>query len=142
MTERKPAGVSWESWVEEQIRDAMERGEFDDLPGARKPLPGIDRPHDDMWWVREKLKRENLSFLPPALAVRKELEEVLDPSILTIGFARRFATYKRSALLFTDLDRLARILWDEARPMQIIFAGKAHPADRPGQGVIQDIFGR
>jgi hypothetical protein len=78
MTERKPAGVSWESWVEEQIRDAMERGEFDDLPGARKPLPGIDRPHDDMWWVREKLKRENLSFLPPALAVRKELEEALD----------------------------------------------------------------
>ena len=56
----------------------MERGEFDDLPGARKPLPGIDRPHDDMWWVREKLKRENLSFLPPALAVRKELEEALD----------------------------------------------------------------
>jgi hypothetical protein len=78
MTERKPAGVSWESWVEEQIRDAMERGEFDDLPGARKPLPGIDRPHDDMWWVREKLKREKISFLPPALAVRKELEEALD----------------------------------------------------------------
>ncbi len=44
--------------------------------------------------------------------------------------------------MFTDLDRLARILWDEERPMQVIFAGKAHPADRPGQGVIQDIFGR
>jgi Domain of unknown function (DUF1992) len=78
MTERKPAGVSWESWIEEQIRDAMERGQFDDLPGARKPLPGIDQPHHDMWWVKEKLKRENLSFLPPALAVRKELEDALD----------------------------------------------------------------
>ena len=62
--------------------------------------------------------------------------------MLTIGFARRFATYKRAALLFSDLDRLARILWDADRPVQVIFAGKAHPADRPGQGVIQDIFGR
>src|SRR5262245_44937167 len=78
MSQRKPAGVSWESWVEEQIRDAMERGDFDDLPGSRKPLPGIDQPHDHMWWVKEKLKRENLAFLPPALAVRKELEDALD----------------------------------------------------------------
>ena len=62
----------------------------------------------------------------------EELEQVLDPSILTIGFARRFATYKRAALLFTDLDRLARLVWDADRPVQLIFAGKAHPADRPG----------
>ena len=71
-----------------------------------------------------------------------EVERLLDPSILTIGFARRFATYKRAALLFTDEERLARLLWDEERPMQIVFAGKAHPADRPGQGVIQQIFAR
>ncbi len=61
---------------------------------------------------------------------------------MTIGFARRFATYKRAALLFTDMDRLARLLWDPERPLQVIFAGKAHPADRPGQGVIQEIFQR
>ena len=61
---------------------------------------------------------------------------MLDPAILTIGFARRFATYKRAGLLFTDEERLARLLWDEERPVQIIFAGKAHPADRPGQQVI------
>jgi hypothetical protein len=78
MTERKPAGVSWESWVEGQIREGMERGEFDDLPGAGKPLPNIDQPHDEMWWLREKLRRENVSFLPPALAVRKQLEDALD----------------------------------------------------------------
>jgi len=78
MTERKPAGVSWESWVEGQIRAAKERGEFDDLPGASKPLPNIDQPHDEMWWLREKLRRESVSFLPPALAVRKELEDALD----------------------------------------------------------------
>ena len=61
---------------------------------------------------------------------------------MTIGFARRFATYKRASLLFTDEDRLARLLWDAERPVQIVFAGKAHPADRPGQRVIQDIFSR
>jgi starch phosphorylase len=68
--------------------------------------------------------------------------EVLDPAILTIGFARRFATYKRASLLFTDEERLARLIWDADRPIQIVFAGKAHPADRPGQRVIQDIFTR
>jgi hypothetical protein len=78
MTERKPAGVRWESWVEAQIRKAMERGEFDDLPGAGKPLRDIDQPHDETWWLREKLRRENVSFLPPALAVRKELEDAFD----------------------------------------------------------------
>jgi len=71
-----------------------------------------------------------------------EVDGLLEPSILTIGFARRFATYKRAALLFTDEERLARLLWDEQRPVQIVFAGKAHPADRPGQGVIQEIFMR
>ena len=77
---------------------------------------------------------------PPS--VLAELETALDPAILTIGFARRFATYKRAGLLFTDIDRLARMLWDEERPIQIVFAGKAHPADRPGQQVIQEIFQR
>ena len=62
--------------------------------------------------------------------------------MLTVGFARRFATYKRAGLLFSDIDRLARMLFDEERPVQIVFAGKAHPADRPGQRVIQEIFQR
>ena len=78
MTERKRAGVSWESWVEGQIREGMDRGEFEGLPGAGKPLPNIDEPHDEMWWLKEKLRREDVSFLPPALAVRKELEDALD----------------------------------------------------------------
>mgnify|MGYP001609299820 CR=1 FL=1 len=78
MTERKPAGISWESWAEGQIREGMERGEFDDLPGAGKPLHDIDQPHDEMWWLKAKLRREAVSLLPPALAVRKELEDALD----------------------------------------------------------------
>ena len=65
---------------------------------------------------------------------------VLDPDALTIGFARRFATYKRADLLFSDEERLARILGSADRPVQVIIAGKAHPADRPGQQVIQRIF--
>ena len=76
MTERKPPGVSWESWIDKQIRDAMERGEFDDLPGKGKPLPDIDQPRDELWWVRGLLKRENVQFLPPTLQVRKDLDEV------------------------------------------------------------------
>lgn len=78
MAERKPKGERWESWVERQIRESMERGEFDNLPGAGKPLPNIDEPHDEMWWIKDKLRRENISLLPPALALRKELEEALD----------------------------------------------------------------
>ncbi|HVC80317.1 MAG TPA: alpha-glucan family phosphorylase [Chloroflexota bacterium] len=65
------------------------------------------------------------------------LVAALDPAALTIGFARRFATYKRATLLFHDLDRIARLLTDLGRPVQVIFAGKAHPADAGGQGLIQ-----
>src|SRR3989304_2648307 len=56
---------------------------------------------------------------------------ILDPNILTLGFARRFATYKRAVMILSDLDRLATMVNDPQRPMQIIFAGKAHPADEP-----------
>ena len=69
----------------------------------------------------------------------RQAEEVLDPEALTIGFARRFATYKRATLLFRDLERLARIVGDTERPVQIIFAGKAHPRDNPGKELIRQI---
>ena len=77
MTERKPPGVGFQAWVERQIRDAMERGEFDNLPGAGKPIPDLDKPHDELWWVKDKLRREHLSYLPPTLALRKEAEDAL-----------------------------------------------------------------
>jgi hypothetical protein len=77
MTERKPAGIRFESWVERQIREAQERGEFDDLPGAGKPLPGLTGHYDEMWWVKQVVQREHLSVLPPMLALRKEAEELL-----------------------------------------------------------------
>ncbi len=75
MTGRKPPGVRWETWIERQIREGIERGDLDHLPGTGKPLPDLDRPHDELWWVRDKLRREEAQYLPPTLAVRKELDE-------------------------------------------------------------------
>jgi len=78
MTERKPPGVPFESWVDKQIGDAVRRGDFAQLPGAGKPLPaGTDTSYDELWWVRQKMAREGLSVLPPTLALRKEAEDVL-----------------------------------------------------------------
>jgi hypothetical protein len=78
MTERKPPGVGFETWVERQLREAAERGAFDDLPGAGKPIPDLDKPHDELWWVKQKLRRENFSYLPPTIALRKRAEEALE----------------------------------------------------------------
>ncbi|MER5650964.1 DUF1992 domain-containing protein [Streptosporangium sp. NPDC002524] len=76
MTERKPPGVGFETWIDRQIREATERGEFDNLPGTGKPLPGEGKPHDEMWWIKQKMLEENLAFpLPGTLALRKEVEE-------------------------------------------------------------------
>ena len=78
MTERKPRGLSFESWVDKLIRDGIERGEFDDLPGKGKPILDLDRPRDELWWVRQKLKREDVQLLPPTLQIRKDLDEALE----------------------------------------------------------------
>ncbi|MFE2141176.1 DUF1992 domain-containing protein [Streptomyces sp. NPDC059456] len=78
MTERKPPGVSVESWVDRQIREAAERGEFEKLPGYGKPLASIDAPYDEMWWIKDKMHREGFAALPPALALRKEAEDALE----------------------------------------------------------------
>jgi Domain of unknown function (DUF1992) len=77
VTDRKPPGVGFQTWVERQIREAAERGAFDNLPGAGKPIEDLDKPHDELWWVKQKLRRENLSYLPPTIALRKEAEDAL-----------------------------------------------------------------
>jgi Domain of unknown function (DUF1992) len=78
VTERKPPGVSFQTWVERRIREATERGAFDNLPGAGKPIPDLDEPHDELWWVRRKLRQEQLSYLPPTLALRKAAEDAME----------------------------------------------------------------
>jgi starch phosphorylase len=85
--------------------------------------------------LREQLARHGRS--PEEL---RGVDELFDPSALTIGFARRFATYKRADLLFSDLRRLRGLVASKEHPIQIVYAGKAHPADRPGQELIQHIF--
>ncbi len=110
-----------------------------------------DMPLKELWDVNTQLKRKLLYFLrsrarrgwvsgqddPTQVMTSGTL---LDPEALTIGFARRFATYKRATLIFRDVDRLRSLLLDTHRPVQLLFAGKAHPADDPGKALIQDIY--
>lgn len=77
MTERKPAGVTFETFVDKQIREANERGAFDDLPGRGKPLRDEQAPYDELWWVKRKLSEEGIAYLPATLALRKRVEEDL-----------------------------------------------------------------
>ncbi len=107
-------------------------------------------PSAELWEAHRRRKRRLISFVrerattsaternAPASEI-KRMHEVLDPDALTIGFARRFATYKRAALLFRDLARLKRILTNSRMPVQILIAGKAHPLDIPGKTLIREI---
>ena len=107
-------------------------------------------PDAELWRTRQTTRERLVDFARCRLklqlkkigATAKEIataDEVLDPEVLTIGFARRFATYKRGTLLMRDLDRLERILNSSERPVQIIFAGKAHPHDTEGKELIRQI---
>jgi starch phosphorylase len=108
-------------------------------------------PARELWEVRLHLKRK-LAFhvlertrqrwmnggYHPIQAIASGA--MLDPYVLTIAFARRFATYKRADLIFTDLERLLQMVNRPNRPVQVIFAGKAHPADEPGKAIIQEVY--
>jgi starch phosphorylase len=107
-------------------------------------------PAFELWRTRERLRERLIAFartrLKKQLKARgvpgyqlKQAEEVLDPETLTIGFARRFATYKRATLLFRDIDRLKKIVNNRERPVQFIFSGKAHPKDSLGKELIQAV---
>ncbi|MGY5125573.1 DnaJ family domain-containing protein [Streptomyces nigrescens] len=109
MTERKPPGVTFETWIDKQIREATERGDFAGLPGAGKPLPHLDQPYDEMWWIKDKMHREHLSYLPPTLALRKEAEDALEAAAAapTEAALRRMLTAvneRISAALRTPLE--------------------------------------
>jgi starch phosphorylase len=108
-------------------------------------------PDRELWELRRHLKRKLVAFARERVRTRWTAGRVhpvqvvasgvlLDPYALTIGFARRFATYKRADLILSDMDRLLALLNDPGRPVQIIFAGKAHPADEPGKRLIQDVY--
>lgn len=108
-------------------------------------------PDKELWETRQLLKRKLLIFIRQRARIgwmdgTMDSSQVLasgalfEPRSLTLGFARRYATYKRATLLFSDLDRLKKILLNPWRPVQIIFAGKAHPADQPGRELIHELY--
>ena len=113
--------------------------------------PMLSAKDEDIWNLRMMMKNKFINFVrkdfkekwlknqgDPSRVVK--ITEKINPNALIIGFARRFATYKRAHLLFTDLDRLAKIVNNEQFPVQFVFAGKAHPADGGGQGLIKRII--
>ncbi len=101
-------------------------------------------PSKELWETHNSVKRRMVAFANRRLGIQQERNESprreLDPDALTIGFARRFATYKRATLLLSDLQRLRRIASDPDRPVQFVFAGKAHPADNPAKSFIQELY--
>lgn len=144
-------GVHTATWLAPEMRRLFDsylgknwEDNLDD-PATWKGVASI--PNNVLWETRLKLKHKLADFVYER--TRQRLLRLdsnaapparLDPNALTIGFARRFATYKRATLLFKDVERMKAILNRQGRPVQIIFAGKAHPADNPGKHFIQDIY--
>jgi len=75
---RKPPALAWDSFIERRIREAQAAGEFDNLPGRGQPIPGIDDPLDENWWIKRKLRDEGVNVLPPTLAARLDRERTLE----------------------------------------------------------------
>ncbi len=147
-------GVHTRTWMSYQMSSLLIRylgNRWRDDPADQGSWRRVARiPDAELWRTQQSCREKLVDFARKRLkqqlvrvgATLKEIsvaEEVLDPEVLTIGFARRFATYKRGTLLLRDLDRLARILNDPDRPVQIIFAGKAHPQDHEGKELIRQI---
>ena len=147
-------GVHPRTWLSHDMLDLLDRyfgPRFENDPVNLDIWDRIDRVSDEeLWRTHERRKSRLVAFarerLKEQLAARGasgahlgHASEVLSPNVLTICFARRFATYKRAMLLFRDPVRLKKLLSDPERPIQIIFAGKAHPHDIPGKNLIKDI---
>jgi starch phosphorylase len=148
-------GVHTPTWMARRLRVLFEQYlgedwlERLDNPETWTKVDSI--PDNELWAVRMHLKRKLAFYVLNRARTRwmnGDLQPVqtiasgtmLDPSFLTIGFARRFATYKRADLVFSDLKRLLDLVNRPNRPVQIIFAGKAHPADEPGKMLIQEVY--
>lgn len=147
-------GIHTLTWLSPKIKDLYDKYLQPDWKTNiynSSTFEGIDNiPDEELWnthmelkhklinFVREKLKAQKLANGESMEAVR-QVDNFLDPNALTIGFARRFATYKRANLIFRNLARIQNIINNPEKPMQIIFAGKAHPADTPAHEVIKNI---
>jgi starch phosphorylase len=148
-------GVHTETWVGPELRalytQHIDRAWEEHLlePETWNRVAGV--PDAELWAAHRSQKERLVRFVRERVRMQsarhglapddlRGVERLLDPRALTIGFARRFATYKRAVLVLSDLERLRAILSDPERPVQFVFAGKAHPADRAGQDVIRRLF--
>ncbi|MGA7756765.1 MAG: alpha-glucan family phosphorylase [Ilumatobacteraceae bacterium] len=129
-------GVHARSWVSDRVDELLGQmiGDEWHLADEAEWARVKHVSHHEIWNVRNDGRRELVDMVRHRLG-----EDLLDPDVLTIGFARRFATYKRSTLLLSQIERLRALLLDEQRPVQFVFAGKAHPADEPGKSMIREI---
>ena len=147
-------GVHVPSWLAPQMFRLYDRHlgtNWNQRGSEAKIWLGIENVDDgELWETHLNLKSQLIEFVRrravdqaerrgEAQEVLQRLERVLSPDALTIGFARRFATYKRANLILTDIERLASMVNDPNRPVQFVFAGKAHPLDEPGKRVLQQI---
>jgi len=134
-------GVHAHTWVAPQVQAIFTSGVHPVWDGADADAWDAAHKLDDaaIWAARNQGRSELVRFVRARLG-----EDLLDPDALTIGFSRRFATYKRATLLLAQAERLIAILNGAQRPVQFVFAGKAHPADQPGKEMIREIelFGR
>jgi starch phosphorylase len=148
-------GVHASSWISKEMANLFDRylgPRWREQPGDQSIWKGIDAiPAGELWNIHKTRRERMIAFARRKLGAQLRnrgasqaeevaAEEVLDPDILTIGFARRFATYKRATLLLKDRDRLRRLLTDSERPLQLVFSGKAHPKDEPGKKLIREII--
>ncbi|MBI5636404.1 MAG: alpha-glucan family phosphorylase [Nitrospinae bacterium] len=148
-------GIHIRTWISEEMRNLFDRylGEtWISKPGEDSVWERIEHiPDSELWRTHERRRERMVGFVRRRLAEQlrrrgaseaelQQAEEALDPESLTIGFARRFATYKRGSLILRDEERLARILNNRDRPLQIIIAGKAHPRDIEGKNIIKSII--
>lgn len=147
-------GVHVPSWLAPQMARLYDRHlgvNWQGKSGAARTWEGIETVDDgELWETHLSLKSRLLDFVRrraveqaqrrgESLETMQQLSRILSPDALTIGFARRFATYKRANLILADIERLALMVNDPKRPVQFVFAGKAHPHDEPGKRVLQQI---
>ncbi len=148
-------GVHYHTWGSKSMKALQTKvfgPEFKTHHYDKRCFDGIYNVSDeDVWQVRSEVKRDLIKYVNERLSDPQmsahysprqivTIKETLRSDVLTIGFARRFATYKRATLLFSDLDRLDAIVNNPERPVQFLFAGKAHPADGMGQDLIKQII--
>ena len=137
-------GVHLPTWTAGPAQDFLEEHLDGDFTERHDPAvwDGLNDASDEtLWNYRCHLRERLLEFVEAKVRSQSlPMHPDLDPEALTIGFARRFATYKRAPLLFRDLERARALFSDEERPLQLLYAGKAHPADDAGKQFIQDIY--